>query len=457
MLARNQLGVLYGVASVACFAMMDACVKWLDQFPVGEVLFARFFFGLIPILMLVPKNEFKTFYKTTRPKLHAFRAVTGTLAIIALFIALREIPLADVVSLTFGGPIFVTLGSIFFLSEKVGIRRWSAVLIGFIGMLMIVKPAYDELNIYYLFPIIFCIFFACVALSIRSLSSTEPNYRIALYFSLLSMIVGLATLPFGWIMPSKFELFLLIFTGIIGSVANILLTVSLRIAEASLVTPTKYLNLVFAILLGYFIWGEIPKVLTLLGAGLIIVSSVIIFMRESQLNLKTSCKSETVSKYPSYWLKAIKTLSKRDKVLKKLIIKYNDKFLTTRKDIFYSLCKSIVGQQISVSAANSVFKKFQKKTKRINPLKVSKLSISQLKSCGLSRQKALGIKELSIKFVKKEFDPKLIKNMNDEEAIQYLSSLRQIGRWSAEMILLFTYNRSNIWPLQDIGLKSNIK
>ena len=159
-----------------------------------------------------------------------------------------------------------------------------------------------------------------------------------------------------------------------------------------------------------------------------------------------------MSKYPSYWLKAVKTLSKKDKVLKKLMIKYNDKFLTTRKDIFYSLCKSIVGQQISVSAANSVFKKFQKKTKRINPLKVSKLSISQLKSCGLSRQKALGIKELSIKFVKKEFDPKLIKNMNDEEAIQYLSSLRQVGRWSAEMILLFTYNRSNIWPLQDIGL-----
>ena len=292
MLTRNQLGVLYGVASVACFAMMDACVKWLDQFPVGEVLFARFFFGLIPILMLVPRSEFKTFYKTTRPKLHAFRAVTGTLAIVALFIALREIPLADVVSLTFGGPIFVTLGSIFFLSEKVGIRRWSAVFIGFIGMLMIVKPAYEELNIYYLFPIIFCIFFACVALSIRSLSSTEPNYRIALYFSLLSMVVGLATLPFGWIMPSKFELILLIFTGIIGSVANILLTVSLRIAEASLVTPTKYLNLVFAILLGYFIWGEIPKVLTLLGAGLIIISSVIIFMRESQL------KKQVVSPRP---------------------------------------------------------------------------------------------------------------------------------------------------------------
>ena len=226
------------------------------------------------------KSEFKTFYKTTRPKLHAFRAISGTLAIIALFIALREIPLADVVSLTFGGPIFVTLGSIFFLSEKVGIRRWAAVFIGFVGMLLIVKPAYDDLNIYYLYPIVFCIFFACVALSIRSLSSTEPNYRIALYFSVLSMLVGLMTLPFGWVMPSKFEFFLLVFTGIIGSVANILLTVSLRIAEASLVTPTKYLNLVFAILFGYFIWGEIPKTLTLVGAGLIILSSIIIFSRE---------------------------------------------------------------------------------------------------------------------------------------------------------------------------------
>ena len=286
MLTRNQLGVLYGIASVACFAMMDACVKWLDMFPVGQVLFSRFFFGLIPILMLVPRGEFKTFYKTSRPKLHAFRAITGTLAIIALFIALREIPLADVVSLTFGGPIFVTLGSIFFLSEKVGIRRWLAVLIGFFGMLLIVKPAYEELNIYYIFPIIFCIFFACVALSIRSLSSTEPNYRIALYFSLLSMIVGLLTLPFGWVMPNKFELFLLIFTGLVGSGANILLTVSLRYAEASLVTPTKYLNLVFAILLGYFIWSEIPKLLTLVGAGLIIISSVIIFMRESELKKK---------------------------------------------------------------------------------------------------------------------------------------------------------------------------
>ena len=155
---------------------------------------------------------------------------------------------------------------------------------------------------------------------------------------------------------------------------------------------------------------------------------------------------------PKYWSKAIKSLSKKDKILKNLINEYNDKFLTTRKDFFYSLCKSIIGQQISVSAANAVFSKFEKKVKKINPINVSKLSNIQLKSCGLSRQKVKGIKELSLKLINKEFNPKLIEKMDDEQAIEYLSSLRQIGRWSAEMILLFTYNRSNIWPVQDIGL-----
>ena len=160
-----------------------------------------------------------------------------------------------------------------------------------------------------------------------------------------------------------------------------------------------------------------------------------------------------MSKKPTYWNSAIKYLSNKDKVMKKLINQYKDKTLTTRKDIFYSLCKSIIGQQISVAAANSVFKKFNKTCKgKINYKVVKKLSFAKLKSCGLSRQKTKGIKELSIKFSNKSFDPKLLKNMDDEEAILYLSSLRQIGRWSAEMILLFTLNRKNIWPVQDIGL-----
>ena len=163
-----------------------------------------------------------------------------------------------------------------------------------------------------------------------------------------------------------------------------------------------------------------------------------------------------MNKIPKYWNLAKKYLSKKDKVMKILISKYSEPSevtLTTRQDIFYSLCKSIIGQQISVAAANSVFLKFKKKCKnKINAKTVYKLTTTQLKSCGLSRQKVKGIKSLAKQTLDKTFNPKLIPKMTDEEAIIYLSKLRQIGRWSAEMILLFTYNRSNIWPIQDIGL-----
>ena len=159
---------------------------------------------------------------------------------------------------------------------------------------------------------------------------------------------------------------------------------------------------------------------------------------------------------PKYWNYAKKYISKKDKVMSKLIKQYDSPseiILKSRKDVFFSLCKSIIGQQISVAAANSVYLKFKKKcNNKINPKIISKLSTLQLKSCGLSRQKVSGIKNLAKKTLNKSFNPKLIKNMSDEEAILYLSQLKQIGRWSAEMILLFTYNRSNIWPIQDIGL-----
>lgn len=163
-----------------------------------------------------------------------------------------------------------------------------------------------------------------------------------------------------------------------------------------------------------------------------------------------------MSKIPKYWNQAKKYLSKKDKVMAALIQKYkspSETVLTSRKDIFFSLCKSIIGQQISVAAANSVFLKFKKKcNNKINANVVNNLKFNQLKSCGLSKQKVKGIQSLAKQTLDKTFNPRLIPKMSDEEAILYLSELRQIGRWSAEMILLFTYNRPNIWPVQDIGV-----
>ena len=155
---------------------------------------------------------------------------------------------------------------------------------------------------------------------------------------------------------------------------------------------------------------------------------------------------------PKWWEKSKKYLSKKDRVMASLI-KLHKGHLITRNNFFYSLSRSIVSQQISTAAADSVFSKFSKKCKgKINPRTVFKLSLGSLRKCGLSRQKALGIKSLARKILDKSFNPRLIKKMDDEEAIIYLSSLRQIGRWSSEMALLFFFNRSNIWPVQDIGL-----
>ena len=161
-------------------------------------------------------------------------------------------------------------------------------------------------------------------------------------------------------------------------------------------------------------------------------------------------------KPPSYWHKGKKYLTKKDKVMARLI-KFHKGHLTTRNDVFFSLCKSIIGQQISVAAASSIFLRFNKVCKKqIKPSVISKLSTNKIKACGLSRQKAKGIKCLANDIISKKFDPKKIKKMNDEEAIEYLSQLRQIGRWSAEMILMFTFNRQNIWPVLDLGLQKSI-
>ena len=208
------------------------------------------------------------------------RCLSGLIALVAIFIALRELPLATVVSISFAAPIFTTIFSIFLLSEKVGIFRWLAVLIGFIGILVITEPGISELNIYYIFPIIFCLGLSYVAITIRQLSTTEPVWLISFYFSLSITLLSFLTIPSGWVMPSFNHLILLTFIGIFGGVANLWLSQSYKFSEVSLVTPLKYLALVFAIIFGYFIWGEIPTIKTLIGAFLVIISTLIIFRRE---------------------------------------------------------------------------------------------------------------------------------------------------------------------------------
>ena len=280
MLSKNQLGFLYMFMSVCAFSIMDAIVKWSEAYPVGQVLFFRGLCGLIPILSLIPTDRYKDFYKTSRPTLHLKRCLSGLIAIVAIFIALRKLPLATVVSISFAAPIFTTIFSIFFLNEKVGLYRWLAVIVGFVGIVIISEPGFSSLNIYYIYPIIFCLGLSYVAIAIKQLSSSEPIWLIGFYFSFSIMITSLFTIPQGWVMPNFTDLILLSLVGILGGIANLLLTQSYKFADVSLVTPLKYLALVFAIIFGYFIWNEIPTSKTLFGASLVIISSIIIFRRE---------------------------------------------------------------------------------------------------------------------------------------------------------------------------------
>ena len=280
MLSKNQLGFLYMFLSIIGFSLMDVIVKWSVDYPIGQILFFRGFFGIIFYFFIIPRDRLHNFYQTKRPGLHSLRCIAGLIAIVAIFIALRKLPLATVVSISFAAPIFTTILSIFLLSEKVGIYRWLAVLVGFIGILIITEPGISELNIYYVFPIIFCLGLSYVAITLRQLSSTEPVWLISLFFSIAITLMSFITIPFGWVMPSFNHFIILSLIGIFGGASNLWLSQSYKYSEVSLVTPLKYLTLVFAIIFGYFIWDEIPTIKTLIGAFLVIISTLIIFRRE---------------------------------------------------------------------------------------------------------------------------------------------------------------------------------
>ncbi len=288
MLSKNQLGFFYMFISVCAFSLMDVIVKWSDNYPVGQVLFFRGFCGIIPILFLIPKDRFLDFYKTERPVLHIKRCLAGLIAIVSIFVALRNLPLATVVSISFASPIFTTIFSIFLLNEKVGFYRWLAVFVGFIGIIIISEPGFSSLNIYYIYPIIFCLGLSYVAIAIRKLSSTEPVWLISFFFSFSILIFSFFTLYQKWIIPSFIDLILLSSIGILGGIANLWLSQSYKFSEVSLVSPLKYLALVFAIVFGYLVWQEVPTIKTLMGALLVILSSFIIFRRELSMKKQLS-------------------------------------------------------------------------------------------------------------------------------------------------------------------------
>ena len=287
MISKNQLGIIYMIFSVLSFSIMDITVKLMSGlYPTGQLIFFRGLFGLIPIFFIIPKERFKNLLETNKMKLHMVRAFGGAAAMTFLYLGLKYLPLADAITLSFAAPIFATIFSIIFLGEIVKVIRWFAITLGLIGVIVVLKPGTTMFTFYSFFPILFCLGFATISIAIKKLSKTEPDYLIALNFTFVLITFGLISIFLGWESIKYKDIFFLVVIGLSGSIGNIFLTKSIREADVSLVTPIKYLSLVFAVLAGTFIFHEKLSMLTVIGAFLIIVSSIIIFKREAAKNDK---------------------------------------------------------------------------------------------------------------------------------------------------------------------------
>lgn len=278
------------------FAAMSVLVRWVGtRYPVGQVVFYRSAFAVMPVVIIYAwRRELMAAIRIGRPVRHLGRGLTAVGAMFCNFSTLARLPVVDATAISFLSPLITVALSAVFLKERVRIYRWSAVVIGFVGILVMLSPHLDlERNAANsvalagaLFGLGGAFFGACSSVQTRSLAQTETTSSIVLYFSLICAIAGLCTLPFGWLTPSWPELLALVTIGISGGLAHIFLTESYRLAEASLIAPFDYASMVWALILGYLVFAELPDALVYVGAAIIAGAGLFVIWRERQLGLE---------------------------------------------------------------------------------------------------------------------------------------------------------------------------
>ncbi len=261
-----------------------------DIYPTGELVFSRSFFAIFPIMaMLFARKQFPSGLSTKRPLLHLTRATSGVISMFCSFAALIFLPLSDTTAIGFAAPLFGVVFSVLLLNEKVRIYRWTAVFAGFIGVLLIFVPhlidsftttASKAALIGSVLALVAALLSAFSMTTVRRLTLTEKTPAIVFYFSVGATLVSLATLPFGWIMPTPVDGIILISIGLLGGIAQVLLTQSYRYADASLVAPFDYLALFWAIVFGWLVFSDVPSWQMLTGGGIVIIAGIFVIYRE---------------------------------------------------------------------------------------------------------------------------------------------------------------------------------
>ncbi|MFT5658392.1 MAG: drug/metabolite transporter (DMT)-like permease [Gammaproteobacteria bacterium] len=282
------LGISTFIANLVLMALVSASVKALSvDYPLGEILAFRFAFAALFFWTILLSTTGLSGLSTRRPIDHAIRTVSGITSLSLLFFAVTQIPIADATALSYSAPIFITLLSIFLLKETIGLRRWLAIIAGFIGVLLIAQPGVAGWSIGMAAAIASAITGALVAIWLRRLSHTEKSVTIGLYYNTSGALVCLAwMLAINGILPTGEDLLLFCVFGLMCAAQQWLLTISFRYAEASLLAPFEYMAMIFAAIVGYLFWGEIPVLTTWLGAAVIAASGLFIFVRRQRKQIE---------------------------------------------------------------------------------------------------------------------------------------------------------------------------
>ncbi len=286
---RPFLGMLCKVVAMLMFAIMFAAVRWLGpHFPIGEIVFFRSLLGLPVIVVAAAFSGGLHLLATKRVDSHALRSVAGVISMFCNFTAYTLLPLADVTAIGFAAPLFIVVLAATFLRERVHVYRWSAVVIGFVGVLVIVGPEArmaSGATIGVMFALTSAALAAVAMIFLRRMSAHEHSTAIAFYFMLTAAIVSLFTLPLGWNFPTGQEGWILLACGLSGGVGQLFLSFSYRYGEASLLAPFDYTAMIWAVALGYFVFGELPMANVWIGAAIVISAGLLILWREHRLKL----------------------------------------------------------------------------------------------------------------------------------------------------------------------------
>jgi drug/metabolite transporter (DMT)-like permease len=292
-------GIGLKVASVAIFVGMSSCIKLAGELPAGEIVFFRSFFAALPVLFLfMLRGQLRSTFATKHPFSHVVRGLVGVTGMWLGFFALTRLPLPEAITLNYAQPLLVVVFSALFLGERIRIYRWSAVVIGLVGVLIISWPkltlfasgaGFSNREAVGVVAALTAATTAAVALLlIRRLVQTEKSATIVLWFSLMASLIGLLTFPFGWEALSWQQVALLVTAGFCGGLGQILMTEAYRHAEASTVAPFEYTSMLLGIISGYFLFAELPTIHTIVGGTIVIGAGIFIVWRERRLGLERS-------------------------------------------------------------------------------------------------------------------------------------------------------------------------